>query len=465
MPSVEAFESGRPVLLPEIPDRVFAGLGPAGGAIAQRELGLRSMLCVPMLGDGGEPFGTVAFLHACSGRRFDERDVPLAQELVRRASFAIEHARRYEREQTTAETLQRSLLPAQLPQLGEVSFTARYLPGGEALRVGGDWYDVIPRHDGRVLFAVGDVVGHGLRAASSTGRLRAAVQLSAFDGHGPAFTLERLNRYLASVPDASMATVIVALLDPTTGELSFASAGHPPPVLLRASGGASLLTGGLGMPLHVMESTTYAEAVVGLEPDDVLVFYTDGLVERRGESLDEGLNRLVEVAAQAPRALNSLADHLLDALLPEPGPTDDVALLLVQSTRRPMALELRVPARPEELARVRRRLRAWLDEVGASSPHSEELTVAVHEAAANVVEHAYGLGEGPLMVGGRRTGDLIEIEVRDSGTWRTRAPRPQRGRGFSLMRSLTDSVDVEQAASGTTVVLRLDLGLRAGVPG
>jgi anti-sigma regulatory factor (Ser/Thr protein kinase) len=152
-------------------------------------------------------------------------------------------------------------------------------------------------------------------------------------------------------------------------------------------------------------------------------------------------------------------------MLPEPGPTDDVALLLVQSTRRPMALELRVPARPEELARVRRRLRAWLDEVGASSPHSEELTVAVHEAAANVVEHAYGLGEGPLMVGGRRTGDLIEIEVRDSGTWRTRAPRPQRGRGFSLMRSLTDSVDVEQAASGTTVVLRLDLGLRAGVPG
>jgi anti-sigma regulatory factor (Ser/Thr protein kinase) len=110
---------------------------------------------------------------------------------------------------------------------------------------------------------------------------------------------------------------------------------------------------------------------------------------------------------------------------------------------------------------VRRRLRAWLDEIGVDAGLTEELTVAVHEAAANVVEHAYGLGDGPLMVSGRRTGDVVEIEVHDSGTWRTRAPRPQRGRGFSLMRSLTDSVDVEQAASGTTVRLRRGLGLHA----
>jgi PAS domain S-box-containing protein len=459
-PVVEAFESGAPVLVPEITDGTLAALDASRAGIA-RELGVRSLLCVPMIGDGGELLGVVAYLQARSGRRFDRSDVVLAQELVRRASFAIEHARRFEREQTTAVTLQRSLLPAELPRIGEVSFAARYRPGSEALRVGGDWYDVIPRADGRVLFAVGDVVGHGLRAASSTGRLRAAVQMSALDGHGAASTLERLNRYLCSLPDAAMATVVVALLDPATGELTFASAGHPPPLLLRADGGADFLTGGLGVPLHVTETATYREATTALAPDDVVVVYTDGLVERRDESLDVGLQRLLEVGRTAPLELEELADHLLDAMLPQPGPTDDVALLLLRSTRRPMALELRVPARPEELARVRRRLRAWLDEVGADAAQSEELTVAVHEAAANVVEHAYGLGDGPLMVGGRRSGDLVEIEVRDSGRWRSRAPRPQRGRGFSLMRSLADSVDVEQGASGTTVVLRRDLGLRA----
>jgi PAS domain S-box-containing protein len=459
-PVVQAFESGEPVLVSEIAHETLATLDPSRAGIA-RELGVRSLLCLPMVGDSGERLGVVAFIQARSGRRFDRSDLVLAQELVRRASFAIEHARRFEREQTTAETLQRSLLPAQLPRIGEVSFAARYHPGSEALRVGGDWYDVIPRADGRVLFAVGDVVGHGLRAASSTGRLRAAVQMSALDGHGAGVTLERLNRYLSSQPDAAMATVVVALLDPATGEMTFASAGHPPPLLLRAEGSAEFLTGGLGVPLHVAESVIYEEATTALEPDDVVVVYTDGLVERRDESLDVGLHRLLEVARPAPHDLEELADHLLDAMLPEPGPTDDVALLLLRSTRRPMALELRVSARPEELARIRRRVRAWLDEVGANAVQCEEITVAVHEAAANVVEHAYGLGNGPLMIGGRRTGDVVEIEVRDSGTWRSRAPRPQRGRGFSLMRSLTDSVDVEQSATGTTVVLRRDLGLRA----
>src|SRR5262249_32768778 len=155
----------------------------------------------------------------------------------------------------------------------------------------GDWYDVIPREDGRVLLAVGDVVGHGLAAASSTGRLRAALQLSGLDQHDAPETLARMNRYLCSLPDAEMATVAVALLDPATGELRLSSAGHPPPLLLRA-GEATFLSGGLGVPLFVVEDAGYDETVVQLEPDDVVVVYTDGLVERRAETLDEGLERL-----------------------------------------------------------------------------------------------------------------------------------------------------------------------------
>ncbi|HZP29640.1 MAG TPA: ATP-binding protein, partial [Acidimicrobiia bacterium] len=191
--------------------------------------------------------------------------------------------------------------------------------------------------------------------------------------------------------------------------------------------------------------------------------YTDGLVERRGEMLDAGLERLRTVALDAPRELESLADHLLDALLPEHGATDDVALLLVRSTRRPMALQVHVRARPEELARVRQRLRAWLHELDVDD--ADDVVVAVHEAAANVVEHAYGLGDGPLVIIGAREADAVRIEIRDTGTWHARSPRPQRGRGFSLMRSLMDSVDVRRAPSGTTVVLQRALRLPGSDPG
>ena len=190
MASVQAATTGRAVLWPEIPESAITGLGPMGVELSKK-LGLRSLLCVPLAGAEREPFGTVAFIQARSGRHFEEADVPLAEELARRAGFAFEHARNYEREQSTAETLQRSLLPARLPRLREVTFAARYRPGGQAPRVGGDWYDVIPRADGRVLLAVGDVVGHGLAAASSTGRLRAALQLSSLDQHDAPEALAR----------------------------------------------------------------------------------------------------------------------------------------------------------------------------------------------------------------------------------------------------------------------------------
>src|SRR5262249_54225970 len=146
----------------------------------------------------------------------------------------------------------------------------------------------------------------------------------------------------------------------------------------------------------------YDETVVQLEPDDVVVVYTDGLVERRAETLDEGLERLRQVARDGPDDLEALADHLLQALVPEDGPSDDVALLLLRSTRNPASFELEFPALPSELTRARRSLREWLDAAGCTAREADEIVAATHEAAANVVEHAYGLARGRVFLSARR---------------------------------------------------------------
>ena len=459
MPSVRAVETRRPVLLSRLDDDVTSALDPQTRALIER-LAVRSVLTVPLLGESDTPFGTITFVHARSGRRYEPDDIPIAQELARRIGHAFENARRFERERTTAETLQLSLLPARLPDAPDVAFAARYRPGSQAHRVGGDWYDVISRPDGRLVMAVGDVVGHGLAAASSTGRLRAGVALSALDGLGAAATLERLNRYLTSLDDAEMATVVVMVLDPATGELTLSSAGHPPPVVISTGSSVSLLTGGLGVPLRVVDDARYEEITISLDPDDALLVYTDGLIERRDESIDAGLERLLLGARDGPHDLEALADHLLDRLLPPEGPSDDVALLLLRSIRRPARLELELRARPEDLGYLRRRLREWLAGNGVPEHVAEEVVVAVNEAAANAVEHAYApagkqRSDGSVFVatGHVERGEVV-IEIRDTGAWRPGAPDPNRGRGLSLMRRLTDDVRIDTGAAGTTVRLR-----------
>ena len=458
MPSVCAMETRRPVLQSSLDPAMTDALDPQTRMLVQR-LGVRSVLTVPLVGDRDVPFGTMTFVHARSERRYGPDDLPIAEELARRIGHAFANVRRFERERSTAETLQVSLLPARLPAAPDVAFAARYRPGSQAHRVGGDWYDVIARPDGRLVLAVGDVVGHGLAAASSTGRLRAGVALSALDGLGAAATLERLNRYLASLDDAEMATVVVMILDPATGEITLASAGHPPPVLVRTGGDASLFTGGLGVPLRVVDDARYDEVTARLDPDDALLVYTDGLVERRGESLDAGLDRLLRGARDGPHELEALADHLLDRLLPEEGPGDDVALLLLRSTRRAATLELELPARPAELAILRRRLREWLTAAGTLGPLVEDVVVAVNEAAANAVEHAYSQAGGRssaasfVTTGRVDDGDAV-IEVRDTGVWRPGRPDPNRGRGLALMQRIMDDVRIDTGAAGTTVSLR-----------
>ena len=379
------------------------------------------------------------------------------EELARRAALALDNARLYRQEHEAAETLQRSLLPSHLPDLPGVEVCAAYQPGSTALEVGGDWYDVFPLPGGRVGLVIGDVVGRGLRAAAAMGQLRSAVRAYALEDWTPAAVLEHLNALTKATDQGDMATLIYATFDPHSAELRFASAGHPPPLVVAPDGTAQFLEGGRSVPTGVVSDTGYEEATTTLEPGATLVLYTDGLIERRGSTLDAGMETLARAAAEVPSSdTSALRDHLLRRQ--PPNAEDDVAVLAF----RPLArtgpeFAADVPADPTELAGVRHRLRHWLEEAGATPDEVHDVLLACGEACANVVEHAYGPADASFVVSARLECDTVEVDVCDTGRWR--APRgSERGHGLGLMRTLMDDVAVTPSDEGTEVRLRRRLG-------
>src|SRR5205085_2136648 len=242
-------------------------------------------------------------------------------------------SRMYEREQAVAETLQRSLLPEQLPEVPGTTMASRYVPGAADVEVGGDWYDVIPLASGRVGLAMGDVVSRGVRAASVMGQLRNALRAYALDGRGPVDVLERLHALLRSLERREMATLVYMVVDPTSLSYTLASAGHPPPLVITPDGRVSLIEEGRGPPLGAVSDPGYHDAAGVVCPGGRIVLYTDGLVERRDMWIDQGIAKLVEAASGAddfdPEAL---VERLLSTLVPPDGGEDDVALLAVGLT-------------------------------------------------------------------------------------------------------------------------------------
>jgi GAF domain-containing protein/anti-sigma regulatory factor (Ser/Thr protein kinase) len=419
-----------------------------------REQGIRSLLGVPLVVEDR----LLGVLHVGSRevREFTDDEVALLELAADRLAVALDHSRLYEREHAVAETLQRSLLPEELPDVPGAELAARYVPGAADVEVGGDWYDVIPLPGGRVGLAMGDVVSRGVRAASVMGQLRNALRAYALDGQPPAVVLERLHSLLRTLERREMATLVYMVLDTHELTYSLASAGHPPPLVLGRDGAVDLIEEGRAPPLGAVADTTYAETSGTLETGSTLLLYTDGLVERRDMWIDEGLERLtVEAAAAVGSTPDELCGRLLDALVPEGGGSDDVALLallLVAVARESLAL--RLPAEPGVLASLRRTLRPWLEELGASELEVYDVLVAVTEAAANAVEHAYGPVHATFDVEATATEDGdVEVVVRDHGSWRP--PRGHnRGRGTLLMQELTDHFDVTTGDGGTEVRMR-----------
>jgi PAS domain S-box-containing protein len=309
----------------------------SGIAVEQRRLfeatGIRSAAIVPIRSTR-EVLGALTLGRAEKAGDFTTADLPLIEDIARRAAIALDNARLYQRQRKVAETMQNHLLP-QLPRVPGLEMIARYLPAPHASQVGGDWYDAFCLPDGATALAVGDVVGHDLEAAAGMAQVRNVLRAYAWSQQEPPSRIvERLDEAITHITNVPMATVIFARLDQADHghwELSWTNAGHPPPLLVSRDGLTSYLTDGHGILLGTWARTPRPDATAVLPPGSTLLFYTDGLIEAAGHSLDEGLGRLRQhAAALAHRPLASFTDQLLRRVRPADN-DDDVALLALRT--------------------------------------------------------------------------------------------------------------------------------------
>jgi serine phosphatase RsbU (regulator of sigma subunit)/anti-sigma regulatory factor (Ser/Thr protein kinase) len=371
--------------------------------------------------------------------------------LAGQAAQALDRALHFETEQTIAETLQRSVLPVSLPRVEGVQLAARYLPGTAELDVGGDWFDAIPLAGGRLGLVVGDVVGKGVQAASTMAQLRNGLRAFSLDRMKPSSTMARLNRLAEEVVETAFATVVYAVVDPDAGVCRITSAGHPPLLVAYPDGRVEFVEGGRGLPLGAGPDTKYGQQVVELPVGTVLLLYSDGLVERRGKTIDDGLEALRKAASDGPREPEALVEYVLDQLVGEER-GDDIALLAVRLLAvAPRPLHLRVPRDVDSLDLVRDALRAWLAGAPMSRSDAHDVVLAVWEACANAIEHAVDPRENRIEVRADVLDSRVRIAVEDTGGWLAPTEREDRGLGLRLIYASMSSVDVVSDDAGTRV--------------
>ncbi|MFC7938999.1 SpoIIE family protein phosphatase [Streptomyces sp. NPDC057387] len=325
----ECVRTGRPVMVARVTREDLGRIArsPRAAELLGRA-GVHSYLAVPLIARG-EVLGALDLKRTANPLPFGEDDLLLARELAARAALQIDNARWYQNARDTALTLQRSLLPSHPPVTGGLEVASRYQPAGGTSEVGGDWFDVIELADSKTALVVGDVMGSGIAAAASMGRLRTATNTLAALELDPAQLLGHLERTTAGL-DQAIATCLYAVHDPHRRQCRIANAGHLPPVRLRAGRPPELLDLPTGVPLGV-GGVAFSTTTVGLEPGDRLVFYTDGLVETRRHPLDERLDALLALLEGPDRPLEEVCDLLLRTLH-QPENSDDVALLIARAT-------------------------------------------------------------------------------------------------------------------------------------
>ncbi|MGW7362128.1 SpoIIE family protein phosphatase [Streptomyces sp. NPDC054841] len=417
-----------------------------------------SSLFVPLL-NREAVLGLATFRRNSNPDPFGPEEQTLAMELAERAAVGIDNARQYTSQHAAALVLQRSLLPRHLPQQSAVDVAYRYLPADSRVGVGGDWFDVIPLSGARVGLTVGDVVGHGMHAAATMGRLRATVRTLALLDLDPAELLTRLDDLVAqeSEPDADdglsgeamVVTCLYAIYDPVSGRCVWASAGHPPPMVADASGSVAMsaLTPGPPLGLGVLP---YENVELDLSNGSVLAFFTDGVVEDRGQDIDSGIDRLAEVLTWQRCPLEELCDRALSAL--PPGPQVDDATLLLVRTRRldaEQVADLELPSDPAMVAHARtlteRQLRTW----GLS-----ELSFTAELVVSELVTNGIRYATGPVVLRLIRDRCLL-CEVSDSAHTAPHLRRARRddegGRGLFLVAQMSQRWGTRYTSSGKTI--------------
>jgi PAS domain S-box-containing protein len=287
----------------------------------------RSAIATPLLGPRG-PLGVIVLGRGARRPRFTETDVQVVEELGRRLTIGLANTDAFAREHAIAETLQRSLLPDTLPEIPGLDLAVRYLPATEGADVGGDWYDAFPLEGGLIGLVTGDVAGHSIASASIMGQVRSLLRGYAVDDPAPARVLERANTAVTSLLPDVLASVVYAVLDPATGDLSYANAGHPPPLIATDDGHAEYLDDAAGTMLGASAATSFSTGRRLLRPGTRLLFYTDGLIEDRQRDITDGLTMLAETLRHSgPGSAAQTCATVLAAMLGAARRHDDVCLL------------------------------------------------------------------------------------------------------------------------------------------
>jgi PAS domain S-box-containing protein len=399
------------------------------------------------------------WLELRSPRWVSAEDRLLVTVLIGHLSLAMQHVRQFESARETSLTLQRAMLPPVEPPPG---FAVRYEPAVPPLEIGGDWYDVLPIDDHRIGIVVGDCVGRGLPAAAIMGQLRSSARALLINGAQPALLLEQLDSAASLIPNAYCTTVFLAILDTETGLLQYSNAGHMPAVLAGPQSGTSWLTDARSVPLAVRRDEPRPQASQLLPPGSTMMLFTDGLVERKHESLDDGIARAADVLVKTIKLPpDAVADAVLRELAPAAGYDDDVAMVIYR--RQPAPLRIESEATADQLASIRHRLSEWLRAADVPDALVDDIVLVVNEACTNCVEHAYrGHNVGTMLLEVKAVDGEIQARVTDSGSWKTPAANPgNSGRGLVLMRAISDMMEIDSSPTGTTVDITFRLSTAA----
>ncbi|MEU4468055.1 SpoIIE family protein phosphatase [Streptomyces sp. NPDC024017] len=423
---------------------------------------IHSVMMVPLRARG-VTLGLVHFLRHRTPDSFSEDDLLLAEDIVARAAVSVDNARRFTRERRTALALQRSLLPERLPELSAMDIAYRYLPTGAGADIGGDWFDVIPLSGARVALVVGDVVGHGIHASATMGRLRTAVRTLADVDLSPDELLTQLDDLVIRLdreegPEARGAqeasgqvgaTCLYAVYDPVSRRCTMARAGHPPPALVTPDGGVRFLELPAGPPLG-LGGLPFEAAEVQLEENSLLALYTDGLIEAPGHDIEAGMALLRRALSSPAQALEETCEQVLRTLLTG-RPADDIVLMLARTAvlGAGKVRTWQLPPEPAAVARARKMAGEQLSEWGLT-----EAEFATELIVSELVTNALRYGGAPIELRLIRDASLI-CEVSDGSST---APHLRRarvfdegGRGLLLVAQLAERWGSRQTATGKTI--------------
>jgi anti-sigma regulatory factor (Ser/Thr protein kinase) len=458
-PYARCMATGAPVLESHLDSKAARGIARAWRrAPVARLLDGVSMVLLPLIARG-TTLGFIVCTRSDAHRAFDAYDVEIGMDFAARAALYIDNARRYSRERATALTLQRSMLPTGLTAPSSVEIRHRYLPGNQLIEVGGDWYDAIALPGGRVALIVGDVAGHGVRAAVTMGRLRTALQTIVNLELSPSEGLQQVDALMRGIGERepAFATCVYAVYDATDGTCEIASAGHLPPLLLRSGGESEFLDVSPAPPLGVGEGMIESRMFT-IDDGGILVLYTDGLVENRGQDIDDGLARLRNVFG--PEALISPLEDLAKATLDgaySDHDRDDIAVLIARLRRLPdeHVVTMTLPARPSAVREARGRVRSTLE-----SWELTELSFTAELLVSELVTNAlrYATGDIGLRMLLDRT---LVFEIRDGSDALPRARQAadddENGRGLQVVHRLAKRWGARLAGKGKIVWCEMDL--------